>query len=140
MKVILRKRKMGTGKTSLYLDIYKNGKRQYEYLNLYLVPIKTPYDRKQNKEALLLAEAIKGKRQIDLQNGAFGFKKLGENSNKDFLAYFKQVAEERVDSEGNYNNWLGSYYHFKKYTGNNCTFKDLDEKLIEGFKEYLLTG
>lgn len=138
MKVALRKRKTSTGKTSLYLDIYKNGKREYEYLNLYLVPIKTPYDRKQNKEALLLAEAIKGKRQIDLQNGTYGFKRVGENSNKDFLAYFKQLAEKRFESKGNYGNWIGSYLHFKTYTRNNCTFKDLDEKLIEGFKEYLL--
>lgn len=131
---------MQTGRTSLYLDVYRNGKREYEYLDLFLVPPKSPYDRKLNKEALLLAEAIKGKRQIDLQNGAHGFKKIGENSNKDFLAFFKQLAEERFESQGNYNNWIGSYLHFKKYTNNNCLVKDLNEKLIEGFREYLLTG
>src|SRR5688500_12529872 len=102
MKVTLRKRKTSTGKTSLYLDIYKNGKREYEYLNLYIVPPKNPHDRKANKEALQLAEAIKGKRQVDLQNGTYGFKRVGENSNKDFLAYFKQLAEQRNESKGNF--------------------------------------
>lgn len=31
----LRKRKLPTGNTTLYLDIYRNGKREYEYLKLY---------------------------------------------------------------------------------------------------------
>lgn len=33
----LRQRKTSKGLTSLYLDIYLNGKRSYEYLKLYLV-------------------------------------------------------------------------------------------------------
>jgi hypothetical protein len=37
MKVTLRQRQKGD-KISLYLDYYSNGKRQYEYLNLYLTP------------------------------------------------------------------------------------------------------
>ena len=34
----LRQRKMPTGNVSLYLDIYLNGRRTYEYLKMYLVP------------------------------------------------------------------------------------------------------
>ena len=41
----LRMRKLKTGNTSLYLDIYMDGKRSYEYLNLYLVPEKTRADK-----------------------------------------------------------------------------------------------
>ena len=37
MKVTLRQRQKGN-KISLYLDYYSNGKRDYEYLNLYLIP------------------------------------------------------------------------------------------------------
>lgn len=37
MKVTLRQRQKGD-KISLYLDYYSNGKRQYEYLKLYLTP------------------------------------------------------------------------------------------------------
>jgi hypothetical protein len=37
MKVTLRQRLKGD-KISLYLEYYSNGKRQYEYLNLYLTP------------------------------------------------------------------------------------------------------
>jgi len=37
MKVTLRQRKKGNT-ISLYLDYYEKGKREYEYLGLYLVP------------------------------------------------------------------------------------------------------
>ena len=34
----LRQRKTPAGLISLYLDIYLNGQRSYEYLKLYLIP------------------------------------------------------------------------------------------------------
>ena len=37
MTVTLRQRKKGD-KISLYLDYYSDGKRDYEYLQLYLIP------------------------------------------------------------------------------------------------------
>ena len=43
--VRLRKRKLPTGLTTLYLDIYRDGQRTYEYLKMYLVPEKTKADR-----------------------------------------------------------------------------------------------
>ena len=138
MKVTLRKRKMGSGKVSLYLDIYRNGKREYEYLNLFLLPIKNPTDRVVNKEALQLAEAIRGKRQVELQNGTYGLKRVGSDGGKDFLAYFKKLTDDRIESTGNHGNWLSAYLYFKKYTNDNCTFNDLTEDLVQGFKDYLL--
>lgn len=42
----LRKRKLLNGNISLYLDIYhKDGKRDYEFLKLYLIPEKTRADK-----------------------------------------------------------------------------------------------
>ena len=70
----LRQRKTSKGLTSLYLDIYLNGERSYEYLKLYLVPEKSREDKRKNAETLKLAEAIRAKRVVELQNGEFGFK------------------------------------------------------------------
>jgi len=39
MAVKLRKKKLANGDFSLYLDIYQNGKRDYEFLNLRLPKI-----------------------------------------------------------------------------------------------------
>ena len=68
----LRQRKMPSGNTTLYLDIYINGVRSYEYLKLYLVPERTRADREKNKETLKLADAVRAKRVIELRNGQFG--------------------------------------------------------------------
>ena len=78
----LRQRKMPTGITSLYLDIYTNGRRSYEYLKLYLVPEKTKADRDKNRETLRLAETIKAKRLVEFHNGEYGLKdaQLGKST------------------------------------------------------------
>jgi len=34
----LRTKELANGNKSLYLDIYRNGKRTYEYLKMYLIP------------------------------------------------------------------------------------------------------
>jgi integrase len=139
MKVTLRKRKSNSGNESLYLDIYRNGKREYEYLNLQLVTPTSTQDRKSNKETLQLAEAIKGQRQVELQNGTYGFNKFGIHANKDFLAYFKELTDARYNSLGNYGNWLCAYKHLKLYSNDTCLFKDVNEEFIDGFKKYLLS-
>jgi integrase len=139
MKITLRKRKLKTGGTSLYLDIYHNGKREYEPLSLFLVTPKTSLDRKSNRETLLVAEAHKAERQIQLQNGTYGFRKA-LSGDKDFLAFFKKLCEERFESVNNYGNWLSTYNHLYAYSKNNLRFQDVNEAFIEGFKNYLLTA
>ena len=69
----LRKRPNATGTVSLYLDIYVDGKRTYEWLKLYLVPEKTRKDKAKNEETIRLAQAIRAKRIVELKNGKFGF-------------------------------------------------------------------
>jgi integrase/recombinase XerD len=59
MSVKLRKRENLDGTTSLILDIYKNGKRSYEFLkNLQLPAGNSPFDRQTKKENLELAKKI----------------------------------------------------------------------------------
>lgn len=47
--VKIREKKLANGNVSLYLDIYRNGKRQKEYLKLYLIDATTPLEREQNR-------------------------------------------------------------------------------------------
>lgn len=88
----LRQRKTPNGLTSLYLDIYLNGKRSYEYLRLYLVSEKTREDKKKNKETLQLAEAIRAKRVVELRNGEFGFKSDYAEETL-FFDYYEKLCE-----------------------------------------------
>lgn len=114
----LRKRKTPSGMESLYLDIYLNGQRSYEYLKLYLVPETNRQDRQKNLETLKLAEAIRAKRLVELRNSEYGFKS---------------------DTMGNWGNWRSALKHLLKYEPRlkHLQWKDIDRDFITGFKEYL---
>ena len=134
--VKLRQRKLPTGRTSLYLDIYRNGKREYEYLKLYLTNGKSAAEKQKDKETLQFANSIKAKRIVEIQNGEYGFNdkfKLETN----FLDYYKSFMETKADSKGNYGNWASAYKHLQSYVKKSTTFKDIDERFIEGFRDHL---
>lgn len=138
----LRQRKTQTGLVSLYLDIYQDGKRSYEYLKLYLVPEKTRADKEKNRETMRLAETIKSKRLVELHNGEYGFKdEFSEDAN--FWDYYNAMCETRRGEEtlGNWGNWFSAKKHMKKYDPKieKRTFKEITPKWVEGFRTYLLT-
>lgn len=92
-------RRMASGNTSLYLDIYLDGRRSYEYLKLYLIPETNRKDKEKNRQTLRLAEAIKAKRVVEVQNGKFGFEseyKLDTN----FLDYYRHLCKQRHNMGG----------------------------------------
>jgi integrase len=129
MKVKLRKRKMKSGNTSLYLEYYRNGKQEYEYLKLYLIDGKT----KENKEALDLAEKIRVKRQNEVETQTFGFVKDLKGS--DFLEYFRLLLDRRKGS--NKDNWHSAYNYLKDFSGGKIMFSSINEKWLNDFKNYL---
>jgi len=135
----LRRRKTPSGLTSLYLDVYLNGKRSYEYLKLYLVPEKTRADKEKNRSTLLLAEDIRAKRMVELRNGEFGFKSLYKEGTL-FYPYYCAMCEARLgtESRGNWGTWYSCLHHLKIYDGNEqLTFKDVTPEWVRGFRNYL---
>lgn len=135
----LRKRKMSSGNTSLYLDIYREGKREYEYLHLYLIPETNRKAKETNRQTLQLAEAIKSKRIVEFQNGIYGFSSPYK-SETNFLAYYNQMCEQRLHTKGslgNWGNWWGALQHIKKYCSPETTFADITPEWVQGFKDYL---
>ncbi len=135
----LRKRPNATGTVSLYLDIYIDGKRTYEWLKLYLVPEKTRKDKEKNIETMRLAEAIRAKRIVDLRNGKFGFEKQSALHTR-FFDYYRSLCERRLgnESRGNWGNWNSCLHHLKKYEPReDITFAEITPEWIQGFKDYL---
>ena len=53
----IRTKKLNNGNESIYLDIYVDGKRNYEFLKLYLVPEKDRATKNRNAETMKLANA-----------------------------------------------------------------------------------
>lgn len=141
MNVTLRQRKKGN-KISLYLDYYSNGKREYEYLKLYLkvaekgAPL-SKEEKNENKTNLELAESIRSKRHLEIKNGIYGFSDSGKMKGS-FINYIDYLADKRKDSAGNYGNWDSALKHLKKFSNNqDITFNQIDKKWLESFKEYL---
>lgn len=140
MKVTLRQRQKGK-KISLYLDYYKNGKREYEYLGLYLIPEPetgklTQAQKDENKKILSLAESIRSKRHLEIQNGMYGFNDQ-EKLKGCFIMYMETLAEKRLESKGNYDNWDSTIKHLRKFCPKDISFGQLDSKFVADFKEYL---
>ena len=148
MKINLRKKKLATGKYSLYIDYYKgkvtdkNGKsknnREFEYLKEYLyISPKTPSEKKENEETLLRAEQILSIRRAEYAQGKYGIKDRSKDKLL-FLTYYDKLKEERYESKGNYDNWDAAQNHIEDYCKKrNITFEDIDEEFVIGFKKYL---
>lgn len=66
--VRIRFKELENGNKSIYLDIYYERKRRYEFLKLYLIPETSAEARAQNEHTLKAANAIKSQRIIDITN------------------------------------------------------------------------
>jgi integrase len=137
MKVTLREKQNKSGSTSLYLDIYHDGKREYEYLNLFLESGNTPSVKRQNKKTIETAEAVRSERLVQLQKGIYGFKTEKKAGKNDFLAFYQGMLNERDGT--NRDNWFGAFKYLKAYTNGKLMFKDINVDFLEGFKKYLQT-
>ncbi len=162
-KVKLRQKGISGNRQSLYLDFYppitnpNTGETtRREFLGLYInsesyIDEKgktkkitlSPVDKQHNKETLQLADQIRQKRENHINKPEIytGYEreqlKIRERGEKNFVEYFKQLADKRKAS--NYDNWVSAYAYLEKFTNGVLRFADLDEKFCNDFKEYLLT-
>ena len=56
----VRTKKLVNGCQSIYLDIYMNGRRQYEFLKLYIIPEHTQADKKKKSRDAKFGKCDKG--------------------------------------------------------------------------------
>ena len=135
----IRRKQLANGNISLYLDIYHNGRREYEFLKLYLIPEKNRADKEKNRQTLQLANSIKAKRIVDIQNGDHGFKSPFAEDVL-FFDYYRNMCEKRLGTErrGNWGNWRSCLKHLEKYESNQrITLSQITPKWVQGFKDYL---
>lgn len=139
--VTLRKRIKKDGSYSLYLDYYPGVRdkdtmkvRYHESLGIYIYSNpKNNREREYNVRMLEKAEAIRCRRYEALVNERYDFLDK-EKLNGDFLAYFKKLAKKKNIK------WQFVYAHFCKFINGKCTFAEVDVKLCQDFREYLLNA
>lgn len=149
MKVHLRKKKLKSGKTSLYIEYYKGSKtskegkvrhiREFEYLDLYLITNpETANERKINKEQLEVAEKILAIRKAEIYQGKY---KIQNNykGKTTLLDFYEEKKEERYQTKNNYDNWDAAQKHLENYCPANITFNEIDVDFIKGYRKYLDT-
>lgn len=132
--VILRRRMLKNGSISLYLAIYQNGVRSYEYLKLYLIPEKDKRSKELNKETLALANSLKAAKILEVQNQRFGYD-MPKPERVLFFDYAKSVAETK--SGHTKTAYLHAINYMKLYECKNITFMNVTRQWLEGFRNYL---
>jgi integrase/recombinase XerD len=122
MSVTLRKKKNPSGTTSLYLDIYHNGKRHYEFLKeLSLRRATTSLDRESNAKNLELAKKIALKRSHELS--ANDYNMTTDNGRGTIVAVWMQAyidkykKKDKRNLQGALNRLIAFLKEEKKKTG-----------------------
>jgi site-specific recombinase XerD len=133
MGVTLRKRKLPSGRTQLFLDVYRGaGNRTFEALGFFL-----DKDRFQNRETMKMAKEVCAKRQLDLQAEMHGL--TGPHNRKaSVIKYLHEQAQLRT-SPNTRTSWNQAIDAFQDFAGAAVVFGDLNPQLFEKFKSYLLS-
>lgn len=137
--VRIRFKELADGNKSIYLDIYSNGKRRYDFLRLYLVPERTAADRLQNTQTMRAANAIKAQRVLQLANDTAGIDTpKGENLLfVDWLAnYPRTQAQSSKACRTNDKALAGVLQAFP--TGATARLTDIDKEFCRRFIRFLL--
>lgn len=127
---------------SLYLDLYQNGKRQYDFLRLYLNVETDLIIKEKNRQTLEIANTILYEKIAELNKTGAGF--VSSKGKVNLISYILFQADEALKKS---NNRYGYYYtlqslakHLIIYSGDKTTFQQVDEKYLMGFIEYLKTA
>ena len=95
----LRWRQLKNGNQTIYLDYYEKGRRNLEYLHLYLIPEVDEAARIMNANTIRAAIKIKNERISDLLAGKANIKTIGGASKKiKLLDWINTYANNKLEN------------------------------------------
>lgn len=138
--VRLRNKKLANGNKSLYLDIYRDGVRSYEFLKMYLIPEKNNVTaRQQNENTLQAAEVIRSERQNAIVKGQAGITDASAKNKlllMDWLKIYRAKLEKRQYKDiSHVDNLMRILAGYKPATMARLT--GIDKDFAKGFIDYL---
>lgn len=135
--VRLREKTLANGARSLYLDIYVNGKRSYEFLKLYLIPENNPQAKVQNDNTMRAANTIKLNRILEITNNKAGLKNTSIRAKmllKDWMENFRKAqAQKGVKDQKLIHNTI----HALTAYNINVAMRDVNRDYIVGLTNFL---
>ena len=133
----LRMKELADGSKSLYLDMYRDGKRTYEYLKMYIIPETDHYARNQNQMTMAAANAIKSKRIIQLTSGEAGIANREKFYLLNWMDIYKENQEKRGKKDGN--QIKVTIRILKDFAGEWVTMDQIDKAFCQDYLDYLQT-
>lgn len=136
----LRFKELANGNKSIYLDIYRNGQRSYEFLKLYLIPEVDEATKARNVNTLQAANAIKAQKIIELTNDEAGVTKASTRSKMLLIDWMNHYSDHKLktgQSAAFHIQIDKAIKHLIKYKGDAVTMKEVDKSYCLGFIGYL---
>ncbi len=130
-------KKLANGSQSLYLDIYYNGRRSYEFLKLYLNPELTPQIKQLNAETLNAANTIKMQRILEINRGEAGLKKISLRAKIPLREWLKTYAANMERRGARCLEVIRSTMLLVAKYNDNIALRDIDRKYCLGFIDFL---
>jgi hypothetical protein len=139
MGIAIRETALVNNKIRLSLEIYHQGETKYENLRIFVYSKpKTLLEKDHNKRTRELAESIKAKKVLEMQEGQYNIH-TGFRSKGSFIEYYKKLTRERRESSGVHSIWYSACKHLLHFAnGRNITFDDCDDRFLTDFRKYLL--
>ena len=135
--VRLREKALANGARSLYLDIYVNGKRSYEFLKLYLIPENNPQAKVQNDNTMRAANTIKLNRILEITNNKAGLKNTSIRAKmllKDWMENFRKAQEQKGVKD---QKLIHNTIHALTAYNINVAMRDVNRDYIVGLTNFL---
>lgn len=142
MRVSLREVPLKGGEFNrVILDIYHSTnqrERKATKLKVYAKPTK-PFQREHNAETKKIAERLKAKTLLAMQEGYYGVKP-NQKKYTDFVHYFQMLTKKRKDTNRNFSHWHSTEKHLLGFVKQiNCrpSFHQITKEWVEDFLVYL---
>ena len=135
--VRLREKPLKDGVKSLYLDIYQDGQRHYEYLKLYINPGTDPITRKKNKAAMDAARVIQAKRLVEIQSGVANIMTADKRKIR-FVDYYNEYYNTRPNISDKYKADASyALYRWINFAGEDVLLSKITPEMLIEFGKYL---
>ena len=135
--VKIRFKELADGSKSIYLDIYKDGVRRYEFLKLYIHPGKSEAIRRRNAATLAAAEAIKSQRVIELTNNQAGIPNTGLRSKMLLADWMQEFYESQIRKGVKGQKLLLSATKVLKQYAPKARMRDVNKEFCLGYIDFL---
>lgn len=136
--VTLRTKSLSKGRKSFYLDFYKSGNREYEFLNIYLLAGNDDETKRLNEKATEAAQAIRNRRENEILSGAAGLNaKKVQIKLLEWVDIYAEKKHQLGQSEERATSVKKMKAHLLAFAGENKTMAQIDEQFCKDFILFL---